>query len=81
MIMNLKQDISIGDNLRTLRKKAGLTQEEVAAKLQVLDLPVSREVLSQMERGKYSIRISVLLAMKELYKVNSMDDFFDGVSS
>ena len=81
MIMKLKQDISIGENLRTLRKRAGLSQEEVAAKLQILELPVSREVISQMECGKYSIRISVLMGMKELYKVNSMDDFFNGLSS
>ncbi len=63
MIMKLKQDISIGENLRTLRKRAGLSQEEVAAKLQILELPVSREVISQMECGKYSIRISVLMGM------------------
>jgi Helix-turn-helix. len=80
LIMKLKQDISIGDNLRTLRKKAGLSQEEVAVKLQVLEQSISREIISQMECGKYSIRISVLLAMKEIYKVKSMDDFFDGLS-
>ncbi|MEY8484093.1 helix-turn-helix transcriptional regulator [Lachnospiraceae bacterium 48-21] len=78
--MKLKQDISIGDNLRTLRKKAGLSQEEVAVKLLVLEQSISREIISQMECGKYSIRISVLLAMKEIYKVKSMDDFFDGLS-
>ena len=78
--MKIKQDISIGDNLRTLRKKAGLSQEEVAVKLQVLEQSISREIISQMECGKYSIRISVLLAMKEIYKVKSMDDFFDGLS-
>ena len=80
LIMKIKQDISIGDNLRTLRKKAGLSQEEVAVKLQVLGQSISREIISQMECGKHSIRISVLLAMKEIYKVKSMDDFFDGLS-
>lgn len=32
MSNNLKQDVSIGDNLRTLRKNAKLSQESVAAK-------------------------------------------------
>jgi transcriptional regulator with XRE-family HTH domain len=72
----LKQDISIGNNLRMLRQRAGLSQEEAAAKLQVMELPVSREIISQMELGKYSIRISVLLGMKEIYKVPSMEEFF-----
>ncbi len=62
-----KQDISIGGNLRRLRNRAGLSQEQAAAKLQLQGLPVSREILSQMERGLYSIRISVFLALKELY--------------
>jgi len=79
MSTKLKQDVSIGVNLQKLRQDAGLTQDEVAARLQVLGLSVSREIVSQMEQGKYSIRISVLLAMKELYKVSSMDDFFNGL--
>lgn len=76
MSTKLKQDISIGENLRELRRKAKLSQEQVAAQLQVIGLPMSREILSQMELGKYSIRISVLLALKEMYKVSSFDEFF-----
>ena len=37
-----KQDISIGGNLRRLRNRAGLSQEQAAAKLQLQGLPVSR---------------------------------------
>ena len=75
MSEKLKQDISIGKNLKSLRIKSGFTQEQVAAKLQTRGLPASREIISQMELGKYSIRISVLLALKKLYKA-SFDDFF-----
>ena len=39
-------DIGIGKNLRRLRKNAGLTQEQVAAKLQLRGISVSREMLS-----------------------------------
>ena len=39
---------------------------------------VSREMISQMEQGKYSIRISVLLALKELYHAE-FADFFEGL--
>lgn len=75
----IKQDISIGNNLRALRKKAGLSQEEVAAKLELMGFPMSREILSQMELGRYSIRVSVLLALKQIYKVATFDDFFKGL--
>ena len=72
----IKQDISIGANLKALRKNAGLSQEAVSAKLDIMGLPASREILSQMELGKYSIRVSILLALKKIYNVASFDDFF-----
>ena len=79
MAGNLKQDISIGANLKILRKKAGLTQEQAAAKLQLMELSVTPEILAKMEQGKYSIRISVLTAMKKIYSVDSFDEFFAGI--
>ena len=78
MSYKIKQDLSIGDNLKRLRQKEGLTQEAAAAKLQLLGLPVSREILSQRELGKYSIRGSVLVALKALYHA-SYADFFAGL--
>ena len=65
--------------MRRLRNEAGLSQESLAARLQILGLPISREIISQMELGRYSIRVSVLLALKELYDV-SFDEFFRGLS-
>ena len=75
MSEKIKQDISIGQNLKSLRIKNNLTQDQVAAKLQTMGLIASREIISQMELGKYSIRISILLALKDMYKA-SFDDFF-----
>ncbi|MDR2933593.1 MAG: helix-turn-helix domain-containing protein [Oscillospiraceae bacterium] len=79
MSSNLKQDISIGRNLKRLRVDAGYTQERLTAKLQSMEFEISREIISQMELGKYSIRISVLLALKHLYKMDSFDGFFRGL--
>lgn len=80
MSTRLKQDISIGPNLQRLRTEAGLSQEAVIAKLALMGVTwISREILSQMELGKYSIRISILLALKEVYAA-SLDDFFQGLS-
>ena len=79
MSANLKQDISIGKNLKQIRKRNGLTQEQVAAQLEVWGLPVSTDILAKMEQGKYSVRISVLLALKQIYKVESFDEFFKDI--
>ena len=72
MSEKIKQDISIGKNLHRLR------QEQVAVKPQAMGLPVSREIISQMELGRYSIRVSVLIALKQIYGV-SYEEFFQGL--
>ena len=80
MHQKFKQDLPIGQNLKTLRKKVGLPQAQVAAKLQVAGLDVSRGMYAQMEQGTYNIRISVLVALKDIYQLKSYDDFFQGLS-
>lgn len=79
MSNGLKQDISIGPNLKALRKKAGLSQREASAQLELLELPMTEDILAKMEQGKYSVRISVLLALKQIYGVSTFDAFFEGL--
>ena len=79
MSKKLKQDISIGANLRRLRKQSGLSQEKAAAKLQLVGIDISREIISQMELGNYSIKVSVLQALKDIYQVDSFDEFIRGL--
>ncbi len=73
----LKQDVPIGHNLKKIRQKAGLSQESVAAKLQTMGLDIHQKIISEMELGTYSIRISVLLALAELYDTPIQDFFAD----
>ena len=70
MSQKLKQDIQIGSTIRKLRKKAGLTQEQVVAKLQLKGLETSRSSYSQIECGTYNIRISELVALTEFFQVD-----------
>lgn len=79
MSNGLKQDISLGKNLRRLRKQVGYTQGQVSAKLELMGLPMTCEIFAKMEQGRYSIKISVLLALKEIYRADSFDAFFEGL--
>lgn len=63
-------DISIGDNIRTLRNTANLTQEQVVAQLQLRNLPTSRSTYSQIESGTYNIRISELIALADIFNTD-----------
>lgn len=73
--MKIKQDLSIGKNLKNLRVNAQLTQEAVAQKLQLFGCETTRAVYAQMETGKYNIRVSELLALKEIFQCE-FNDFF-----
>ena len=76
----MKQDISIGPNLKSLRLQNGLTQEDVAIRLQVMGFSMmSREIISQIERGCHNIPVSVLLALKEIYNA-TFDEIFADLS-
>ena len=49
------------------------------AQLQLLGFDISREILSQTENGRYNVPVSLLKALKQIYKVPSYDDFFQGI--
>lgn len=50
-------------------------QEEIVAKLQIKNQDISRSAYTQTEYGIYNIRISELVALKEIYNI-PYDDFF-----
>lgn len=77
MEQKIKQDHSIGTNIRQLRIKAGYTQEQVAAKLQVLGVNMSRDFYAHIESGTYNIRVSELAALRKVLGC-SYNDFFQG---
>ena len=63
MSNKLKQDLSIGQNLKALRKKANLTQRDASAQLELLGVPMTEDILAKMEQGKYSVRISEFIPL------------------
>lgn len=78
MEQKIKQDISIGENIRTLRMKAGLTQGEVAAKWQLQEIDRSANFYSHIESGTYNIKVSELAALRRIFHC-TFEDFFQGI--
>ncbi|MCL2070904.1 MAG: helix-turn-helix domain-containing protein [Oscillospiraceae bacterium] len=78
-MIKIRQDISIGSNLRALRKKSGLTQKLVATKMQLLGCDINRSVYSRYEIGGLNIRVSDLIALRKIFDCR-YDDFFDGLN-
>lgn len=75
MKQKIKINSQFGSNLRRIRLEHGYTQEEIVTQLQLREQDISRSAYAQIECGTYNIRISELIALKEIYGI-SFNDFF-----
>ncbi|MCX7657376.1 MAG: helix-turn-helix domain-containing protein [Oscillospiraceae bacterium] len=66
MEQKIKQDINIGRNIRDLRRKKKMTQDILAAKMQLLGCNTTRSSLAKIEAGIQHISASELCAIKEV---------------
>lgn len=66
----IRQDVCLGSNIRALRRGAHLTQEQVVSRLKDYGITISRSIYSQMECGRYNVRVSELTAFTEIFDVD-----------
>jgi len=64
----IRQDerINIGKNIRRIRKERKISQKEMAEKMQLLRIPITRETYVKLERGIRNVGASELKAIKEI---------------
>lgn len=80
MEQKLRRDRFIGDNLRALRDKHGLSQEKLCAELQRRGCDIGRSSYAKYEAGELNVRISILIELKKIYNC-TYDDFFVGLDT
>ncbi len=68
-----RQDENIGQNIKTLRNQANLTQEQLVAKLQVEGCDISRGTFAKIEAGIRHVYAKELKCIKEVLDVNYED--------
>ena len=73
--MNATIEKKIGQNIRALREQAGLTQEQVAAQMQVRGCDVTRSALAKIEVGQRHLYPDEILLLKEILHV-TYDEIF-----
>lgn len=73
--MNKNIEKKIGNNIRRLREKAGITQEILAAKLQLSGCDITRSAIAKIEVGQRHIYPDEILLIKEILKVEYEDIF------
>ena len=73
--MNPKIEKRIGNNIRILREKASLTQEQLSAQLQVNGCDITRSALAKIEVGQRHLYPDEIILIKDILGV-SFDDIF-----
>lgn len=74
--MNSEIEKKIGKNIKRLRERAGLTQEQVAAKLQVGGCDVTRSAVAKIEVGQRHLYPDEIILLKSILDV-TYEEIFD----
>ena len=64
--MNIEVEKKIGKNIRALRERAKLTQEQVAAKLQTNGCDITRSSVAKIEVGQRHLYPDEVILLKEI---------------
>ena len=64
--MNVEIEKQIGKNIRILREKAGLTQEQLAAKLQLGGCDITRSALAKIEVGQRHLYPDEIILIRKI---------------
>lgn len=73
--MNAKIETRIGNNIRNLREKNGITQELLAIKLQLNGCDITRSAVAKIEVGQRHLYPDEIILIKKILNV-SYDDIF-----
>ena len=74
--MNKATEKAVGNNIRVLREKAGLMQEQLSAKLQIEGCDITRSALAKIEVGQRHLYPDEIILIKKILKI-SFDEIFD----
>lgn len=74
--MNEIYEMEFGKNIRRLRKKKKLTQDQLAAQLQINGCDITRSALAKIEVGQRHLYPDEILLLKELLDVDFKDMFY-----
>ena len=68
-IMNYSYDFIVGRQIRAVRETRGMTQEQLAAQLQIRDCDVTRSAVAKIEVGQRHIYAVELRALRDILNV------------
>lgn len=73
--MNKKVETAVGNNIRILREKKQLTQEQVAARLQINGCDITRSAVAKIEVGQRHLYPDEIILLKKILNVEYSEIF------
>lgn len=73
--MNAEIEKCVGQNIRILRERRGMTQELLAAKLQLAGCDITRSAIAKIEVGQRHLYPDEIILLKEILCVSYEDIF------
>lgn len=74
--MNIEIEKTVGQNIRKLREKSGITQEMLSARLQTEGCDITRSALAKIEVGQRHLYPDEIILIKKILKV-SFEEIFN----
>ena len=74
--MNKAVEKKIGNNIRKIRESRGMTQEILAAKLQLTGCDITRSALAKIEVGQRHLYPDEVISIKELLNTDFNSIFY-----
>lgn len=74
--MNQEIEKKIGENIKALRERAGLTQELLSARLQLEGLDITRSAVAKIEVGQRHLYPDEIVILKKVLKA-TYDEIFN----
>ncbi|MBR3816482.1 MAG: helix-turn-helix transcriptional regulator [Clostridia bacterium] len=76
--MNKELEKNIGNNIREIRESRKMTQETLAARLQVLGCDITRSSIAKIEVGQRHLYPDEIVMIKEILETD-FDSIFYGI--
>ena len=78
--MNHTVEKRVGNNIRILRERANMTQEVLAAKLQLHGCDITRSAVAKIEVGQRHLYPDEIILIKKILNVR-YEDIFDNIDN
>lgn len=77
-MQKIRPDMDIGHNIQQLRKRTHMTQDQVVAHLQLLEIEISKSTYAKIETNRMNIKVSELVALCKIFNAD-ISEFFEGL--